>query len=201
MKPIMHSPARQQEMREADSVMSFFEPTHAEPLSPSQISFIALQESEDKALKHVDKYLHGIQSQIRGTSSSVADIAEEGLDGCWFWLNHNESRIGLFIFLIDTFSIETKQIHIIHLSCSHTNQYEACVTAATNYLFEQFPIDQIRSKLTHYDASETGVLEIPAQVNDFYAQIGFKTFKMLNAPGKRVSVIIMSRPEGKEFTN
>ena len=87
-------------------------------------------EDETKAMNQAQKYLMRIQSKVRDAVTSIEEIRAQGVNGCWFWLYHNEEKIGLLIFLIDTASVDLKQIHVVHLSSIHINNYLACLEAS-----------------------------------------------------------------------
>jgi hypothetical protein len=50
----------EEEMREAESVISFYEPFTSDISSADQITFVAFQEDEQTALKHAAKFLRTI---------------------------------------------------------------------------------------------------------------------------------------------
>ena len=81
-------------------------------------------------MNQAQKYLMRIQSKIRDTVTTIEDIRAQGVNGCWFWLEYNEEKVGLLIFLIDTASVDLKQIHVVHLSSKHINNYLACLEAS-----------------------------------------------------------------------
>lgn len=170
------------------------------PSPPSPVTIVGVEGDVELAL---ETYMAGVPAEVKetfGDAKTTYAAVMKSPYPCFLWLMQRKSVVGLVAFNIDTQSMLQKRLIVNHFSCVHSHQLAELLKAALEYLWLQYPADEVRVALAYRDID--GKYEIDADIKARFDELGFKWKNLTNTgDGKRLLLMGLRRPEGQTCTN